>query len=911
MSSGEDAAAVQRQLAQGALIASDERSRRIVDSIPAFAWYADPDGKIEYLNQRILDYTGEHLEALAGFGWANVLHPQDVERTKKAWLRSIESGEQCDVDQRVRRFDNTYRWFRTIAQPLRDHGGRVIRWYGVATDIEDLKRAEEVLRESENNLRLVLDSIPGLVCTMNAAGEQPFFNRQILGYFGKTPEELRSWATSDVIHPDDLPGTIAAFRSSVATGHPYDQENRCRRADGVYRWFQVRALPVRDTEGRVIRWYFLWIDIEDRKQAEEKLRRSEASLLHAQRISRTGSWRYDFSAGTVTVSPEVYRIFGVKPDEVTSNTELWLNAIHPEDRKGTQDLFESSKIKKTDFQADYRILLPDGEIKHLHSVGHPMLNESGSLVEFFGTTMDVTKHQRLERELQHERDRLRLLLDLNNRVALHLDLRQLFQAISSELRCVFNCDFVGLALPESDGKRFRQHMVDFPGGKGLIKEGTLHRAEGTASGRALHTAKPVVIDGPSEFQANWTPEQAEAFYRTVAEEGLQSGCYVPLIAGERVLGVLQLVSRHERWFRNQDVEFFDQVTNQLAIPLKNALEYEQVTETKDRLKEQKLYLEDQIRVEHNFEEIIGNSPGLKAVLESVRTVAPADSTVLIQGETGTGKEVIARSIHNLSPRKGQAFVKVNCAAIPLGLLESELFGHEKGSFTGAIAQKIGRFELAHKGTLFLDEVGDIPLELQPKLLRVVQEQEFERLGSTRTQRVDVRLLAATNASLAQLVGEKKFRSDLYYRLNVFPINVPPLRERRDDIPLLVRYFANKFARRMGKQIETISKDTMDALSRYSWPGNIRELQNLMERAALLSTGPSLRVPLAEVLTSAELGGVIGGNALEQAEREQILRALRESKWVVGGARGAAARLGLKRTALAYKMQKFGISRPPE
>jgi formate hydrogenlyase transcriptional activator len=325
--------------------------------------------------------------------------------------------------------------------------------------------------------------------------------------------------------------------------------------------------------------------------------------------------------------------------------------------------------------------------------------------------------------------------------------------------------------------------------------------------------------------------------------------------------------------------------------------------------ERKLYLEDEIRIEHNFEEIIGNSPRLKAVLENVRIVAPSDSTVLIQGETGTGKEVIARAIHNLSPRKGQAFVKVNCAAIPLGLLESELFGHEKGSFTGAIAQKLGRFELADKGTLFLDEIGDIPQELQPKLLRVLQEREFERLGSTRTQHVNLRVLAATNASLTQMVAEKKFRTDLYYRLNVFPIAVPPLRDRHEDIPLLVRYFANKYARRMGKQIESIPKETMDALSRYSWPGNIRELQNLMERAALLSTGPSLRVPLAEILSESGLSAASGGNALEQTKREQIVRALRESSWTVGGARGAAARLGVKRTSLAYKMQKLGISRP--
>jgi formate hydrogenlyase transcriptional activator len=357
--------------------------------------------------------------------------------------------------------------------------------------------------------------------------------------------------------------------------------------------------------------------------------------------------------------------------------------------------------------------------------------------------------------------------------------------------------------------------------------------------------------------------------------------------------------------------FLAQVASQLAIAVENALDYGQITQAKERLAEHKLILENEIRVEHNFEEIIGDSPRLKAVIESVRTVAPADSTVLIQGETGTGKELIARAIHNLSPRKDHPFVKVNCAAIPSGLLESDLFGHEKGSFTGAIAQKIGRFELAHKGTLFLDEVGDIPLELQPKLLRVLQEQEFERLGSTRTQRVDVRLLAATHASLSQMVAEKKFRSDLYYRLNVFPVVVPPLRDRREDIPLLVRHFANKYARRMGRKIESISKETMDALSRYAWPGNIRELQNLMERAVLLSTGSSLRVPLGEIVPDSEQSVVNRGNALEQAERKQIVQALRESNWVVGGVRGAAARLGLKRTSLAYRMQKLGISRPPQ
>jgi len=352
----------------------------------------------------------------------------------------------------------------------------------------------------------------------------------------------------------------------------------------------------------------------------------------------------------------------------------------------------------------------------------------------------------------------------------------------------------------------------------------------------------------------------------------------------------------------------EETANPIFFPVNSRLTCQHAGESRDRLAEQNLSLDETI-VGNTFQGIVGNNARLKAVLEDVQIVAPADSSVLIRGETGTGKELIARAIHDLSPRKNHPFVKVNCAAIPSGLLESELFGHEKGAFTGAIAQKIGRFELANKGTLFLDEVGDIPLELQPKLLRVLQEREFERLGSTRTQRVDVRLVAATNADLAPMLAEKKFRSDLYYRLNVFPIAVPPLRERRDDIEGLIRHFANKYAQRMGKHIESIPRKTMEALSRHTWPGNIRELQNLMERAVLLSPGPSLRVPLTDITTVVDVCAAGDGSALEQVERELILRALRESNWVVGGARGAAALLRLNRTGLAYKMKKFGISRP--
>jgi formate hydrogenlyase transcriptional activator len=392
------------------------------------------------------------------------------------------------------------------------------------------------------------------------------------------------------------------------------------------------------------------------------------------------------------------------------------------------------------------------------------------------------------------------------------------------------------------------------------------------------------------------------------DEGVRSFCLVPLTTAHRRLGALAVGSFEEHHYGGAGLEFLQQVAKQVAVAVENALAFQQIAELKDKLAKEKLYLEDEIRIEYNFEEIVGDSPALKRVLKQVQIVAPTDSTVLILGETGTGKELIARAIHNLSGRQERTFVKLNCAAIPSGLLESELFGHERGAFTGAIAQKVGRFELADKGTLFLDEIGDIPLELQSKLLRVLQEQEFERLGSTRTIKINARLVAATNRDLAQMVAGKEFRSDLYYRLNVFPLTVPALRDRREDIPLLVRYFAQKFARRMNKKIDSIPTEGMTTLSRYHWPGNIRELENLIERAVILSQGAELYVPLAELkaVTSAETQPI---TSLEAAERDHIIRALQAAKWTIGGPAGAAAKLDMKRTTLQSKMQKLGISRP--
>lgn len=508
--------------------------------------------------------------------------------------------------------------------------------------------------------------------------------------------------------------------------------------------------------------------------------------------------------------------------------------------------------------------------------------------------------QVLKQQLEHERDRLRLLLDLNNRVVSTLDLRQLFRAISTSVRQFMECDYASVLLPEQGGEQLRVYAREFSAGGEGWEEEIVVPARGRPASEVLESGEPLVLDATA--LTRYGPGL------NLVAMGLKSVCVLPMISRGRVIGTLNLGRLRAGAFSPGDVEFLKQVASQIAIGVENALDYEQVSEARERLAEERNYLTEEIRTEHDFEAIIGQSAALKRVLKQAELVAPTGSTVLIMGETGTGKEILARAIHAISPRRDRTFVSVNCAAIPMGLLESELFGHEKGAFTGAIAQKIGRFELAHQGTLFLDELGDIPLELQPKLLRVLQEQEFERLGSTRTLHVDARLIAATSRDLAQMVEDHEFRGDLYYRLNIFPILVPPLRERPEDIPLLVAHFTDKYARRMDKRINKIPTETMEALQRYHWPGNVRELQNFVERATILTPGSTLQVPLAE-LRQATREAPRKVRTLAESEREQILRALRESQWVLGGPGGAAERLGLKRTTLFYKLRKLGISRP--
>jgi len=515
-----------------------------------------------------------------------------------------------------------------------------------------------------------------------------------------------------------------------------------------------------------------------------------------------------------------------------------------------------------------------------------------------------------QEQLTHERDRMRLLLEVNNAVVSHLDLEELFTAVSTCLQKVIQHDSSGLVLCDQETGWFRVHVLRFATNESFIEEGRIE-SEGcikSPAAIAVTTRKPAVF-GEEELKRLAAESPCAQYFLA---EGVKAFCSVPLLSHDRALGALTVARCREDAFSPQDIELLSEVSKQIAIAVENAQAYRELSELKDKLAKEKLYLEEEVRTEYSFAEIVGHSDTLKRTLQAVETVAPTDAVVLIQGETGTGKELIARAIHNLSARRERTLVKLNCAAIPSGLLESELFGHEKGAFTGAIERRLGRFEVAHKGTLFLDEVGDIPLELQPKLLRVLQEQEFERLGSSRTVRTDVRVIAATNRDLAQMVAENQFRADLYYRLNVFPVRLPPLRERPEDIPLLVAYFVQHHARRMNKRIESIPAEAMNALQRHTWAGNVRELENFIERSVIVTRGSHLQIHLAELETDAITNGD-GKTApparlvsMEEMERAHIEEVLRHTGNRIAGSGGAAEILGLPVSTLRSRMKKLGI-----
>ncbi|HWO34390.1 MAG TPA: sigma 54-interacting transcriptional regulator [Candidatus Acidoferrum sp.] len=881
--------------------------RLVVDAIPTLAWSARSDGSADFFNQRWLEYTGLSTEQARDWGWTVALHPDDVNGLVDYWRSVLDSGEPGEMEARLRRFDGVHRWFLFRATPSFDSDGRVVKWFGTNTDIEDRKRAEcllagenlvlemtarggslesilealcrvveqtasgclcsvllidasgskiqqavapslpssyndqfpgipvdqergpcaeaarrktqvivsdvasdtrwdtygwrnsalthglkacwstvilasnglvlgtfaiywreprrpseqdqkiigqithlaavaierkrneAALQGSEERFRLIVDTIPGFVFTLSAGGKVELLNRQALEYFGTTIEEWKDSPNFSHVHPDDLPRVMDAYRDWLETGQPHDLELRQRRADGVYRWFQSRALPARDSEGRITGWYILLTDIDDRKRAEDALRSNEQSLR--QIIDSIPGFVSTLSAaGEVElVNRQILEYFGNTTEEWKNSPNF--NAVHPDDLPRMIDSWRHAIKTGQPPDLEIRSRRADGLYRWFHVRGRPQRDGEGRIVRWYTLATDIDERKRAESELEKA--------------------------------------------------------------------------------------------------------------------------------------------------------------------------FEEIKRLKDRLHDENAVLREQIDQVFMFEEIVGSSPALKTVLSGIVKVAPTNSTVLITGETGTGKELIARAIHKGSQRADHAFIGLNCAAIPPALIASELFGHEKGAFTGALQQRQGRFELAHSGTIFLDEIGELPAETQIALLRVLQERQFERVGGNRIISTDVRIVAATNRDLVAAIASGTFRADLFYRLNVFPIHVPPLRDRREDIPMLVEYFVKRYAETARKQITKIDKHTLKLCHSYDWPGNIRELQNIIERSVILCTGDTFWIDEAWLSSQnaswRKSSGALTQN-LQSYEKELVEAALAESNGKVAGPNGAAAKLGIPPSTLHLKIKQLKIEK---
>jgi formate hydrogenlyase transcriptional activator len=703
------------------------------------------------------------------------------------WRALLAAGEPGDNQARLRRHDGVYRWFLFRCEPLHDETGKIIRWYGIATDIDDLKQTEEKLRDEERELRQITDAIAQTLGVLNSSGAVLYANQATLDFTGLTAEDLLLPNFRErMFHPDDLVRLRQERKDALECGLPFEFEQRALRKDGQYRWFLVRYNPFRDEQGHLLRWYVAGTDIEDLKRTE--------SLLEA------------------------------------------------------------------------------------------------------------------------ERDRLRLLLEIEQALVANLDLKSLFESLAERLRGVTGCNLIGLSLPDPANGQLRQRMVNYGESQGAIKVGMVVPMYGSASGKAFRTRELVYMDGSQGDKPNpeiYDTPEGKHFYQLLLTEGVPSGYFLPLIHKGEVIAVLQLTKYAGVKFKTQQADFLKALAGQLSIAVANALEHDAIVASRDQLVREQIYLREEIERTSMFEEIVGSSDALRRALGQVSKVAPTDSTVLILGETGTGKELLARAIHNRSRRSKKAFIQVNCAAIPQSLIASELFGHEKGSFTGALQRRVGRFELADGGTIFLDEVGELPPETQIALLRVLQEREFERVGGSQTIAVDVRVIAATNRDLDAAMAGGAFRQDLFYRLNVFPIQVPPLRERIGDISLLVGYLIDRYAQKAGKKIRHVDKQTMDLFRAYEWPGNIRELQNVVERAVILCEGETFSVDEAWLTRAAPRSTAktvpLVADLVER-EKEMIEKALRDSKGVIGGPSGAASKLGIPRQTLESKIRKLGINR---
>src|SRR6202047_4738139 len=841
--------------------------RLVVDTIPTLAWSARPDGSADFFNQRWLDYTGLSAKQALGSGWEVAIHPEDLPRILETFREALNSVKPYEVEGRFRRFDGEFRWFLFRGSPLRDRSGKVAKWYGTNTDLEERKRAEDALRKSEERWRSVFENSAIGVALTDLNGRFLATNHVYQTIVGYTEEELSAVNFLDLTHQGYREANWALITELLdGKRRQFQIEKKYRRKDGSSIWVSNNVSLVPGTE-RVPRFIMvLSEDITQRKRAEEALQRSEGYLAEAQKLTQTGSWAAQVSLkenvnwpenvnwSNVYWSKEMYRIFGFDSDPTPPSRMEVVRRLHPEDAPSHPRMVERAIRDGTDFELDYRLLLPDGAAKYIHAVGHPVVNAYGDVIELVGTAMDVTERKRAEDALRASEAFLLEAQRLTRTCSWRHEVFSDKVTVSPEGLLMYGIE------PEDDASTAvfyfgRMHPEDRPEVEQAYAAALLRKTDFEADFRI------VLPDG--------TIKNARSIGHPILDE---RGDVVEFV------GASIDVTEHHR----------------ARADLEKA--FEEIKRLRDQLHDENVVLREQIDQAFMFEEIVGSSPALQTVLSSIVKVAPTDSTVLISGETGTGKELVARAIHKRSRRAQRAFVSVNCAALAPSLISSELFGHEKGAFTGALQRRLGRFELANGGTIFLDEIGEVPLATQVALLRVLQEREFERVGGTQPVKIDVRVIAATNRDLEAAVANGTFRPDLYYRLNVFPIEVPPLRERQDDVLMLLEFFVHRFAQKMGKHFKKIDKRTVELFRSYPWPGNIRELQNVVERSVIVSpdgvfsvdaawlSKDSRRVSLPQQTESAD------ANQDASRERQIIEDALAGSRGRVAGPTGGAARV---------------------
>ncbi len=962
----------------------------LVDSIPALIHTSRPDGYLDYFNKPWLEYLDATLEQVSGWNWTAFVHPEDVEGILAKWRACLVSGEIFEYETRVRRANGEYRWMFHRKVPIRDANGNIVKWYGSSLDIEERKTAEEQLRRNSGDLqRSEFYLTEGQrLAHMGSWAFDPdgfyYWSPELFRMYGLAPASKPPSVQEylDCVHPQDRESMANLIKGILAEASPFDATKRIVRPNGEVRYIRCVGAPVLENQS-VKKYVGSAIDVTGHELLTQELRRREAYLTEAQRLSHTGSWAWNVRTGALSWSEEIYRIYGYDPQEVGPTWEQLLQRVHPKDRPQIEQRakMEATRNEWIDSYGDFRIVLPDGTIKYLHSVAHPAKDSSGEITEIIGTVVDVTEHTQLTQELQRRQAYLTEAQRLSHTGSFGWRVFSGEIIWSDETFRIFQCDastkptveFV-LSRVHPEDRDLVHQKIDRASrdGQGFDFEHRLQLSDGSIKHVRVTAHPSRDNDGNLEFLGAVTDvseqRQAEAVIQERERELQQILDLTPQHI--RVLGPdgsplyfnraaleyfgakfnhwraketqLHLVhpDDHEKLLSERKNRFLEGVPHEFEArllrhdgqfryhlfrlnPLKDerghitrwygtATDIEDRKQTEDRVRNENVALREEVDKASMFEEIVGTSPALKSVLSRISKVAPSDSTVLITGETGTGKELVARAIHRRSNRRSRAFVSVNCAAIPRDLIASELFGHEKGAFTGATQQRLGRFELANGGTIFLDEVGELPVETQISLLRVLQEHEFERVGGNRQIRVDVRVIAATNRDLQAAIREESFRSDLFYRLNVFPIDIPPLRERREDIRLLVEYFIDRYARKAGKNIRDINKKTLELLQSYPWPGNIRELQNVIERSVLLCETDIFSIdeswlPQQPLSTEPQNQTELSRSLLAQ-EKNMIEAALRESRGRVFGPSGAAVKLGMPRSTLESKIRSLRIDK---